>query len=262
MSDIKVYALADGPGAVLVGVHGAGGMLFFGKLARNLREDQSFYLVQAEGLDKVGGTCAYHAIKELCSAYATEIRKIAGEKTVYLCGRYSPVAIETGRELAKAGVDVASLIIFDSAAPLYSEPRFGNGLFTRLVVGPVRWLLKVPPNIGLMDWLRGKAHEKVQPDPGTNTISGINRRLLTDYRVRRYAGRVVLLRSQAFTDRPGKTEKHLGTWRKITDHLEVLTVPGGHGSMFNPPNVATLGKVVQAIVDNGDPRASQVTDTQ
>jgi phthiocerol/phenolphthiocerol synthesis type-I polyketide synthase E len=96
-------------------IHGAGGnVLIYRDLARSLGPQQSFYGLQAQGLD---GSCEpLRTIEEMAALYVKEIRKFQA-RGPYFIGGYcmgGTLAYEVTAQLEQAGEEVALLALFDS----------------------------------------------------------------------------------------------------------------------------------------------------
>ena len=156
------------------------------------------------------------------------------------------MVLETGQQLLERNIDVGALIVFDNVAPWVSDAP-ENNLSRRLIIDPLRGVLGISDNIGLKDWLYQKFVSTSAQIPRENPFMAMNGYLIRDYSAKHFDGKVILIRSEDFTHRPSK-DRHLESWRRVTDHFETFTVPGTHRSMWEPPNIRILGGIVQSIV--------------
>ncbi|MDA9982546.1 hypothetical protein N9H39_07380 [Gammaproteobacteria bacterium] len=187
---------------------------------------------------------------------ADRIQSCPAQTPLYICGRYGAIVLETGQRLLEQSVEVGGLIVFDSTAPSISGHDGRSKNSVRLLLKPVRAVLRVPDNIGLSDWLARRSTAEVSRKKSANPFREMNKRLKQDYRPSCFNGRVILIRSEQFAGKESKA-KQLERWRQITDNLETFTVPGTHKTMFNMPNVRQLGALIQDILDGRAPETSE-----
>ena len=125
--DILVPIQTGGTATSIFGVPGAGGnVLSLQPLVKALGPDQSFYGLQAVGLD--GQTLPLKSLEEVAKA------NIAAMKTLQPTGPYrlighsygGVVAYEMTSILAARGEEVSSLILLDSIAPAVKQAQKGN----------------------------------------------------------------------------------------------------------------------------------------
>jgi thioesterase domain-containing protein len=208
---------------------------------------QSFFVMQGEILNKAGVEHGFADLYELASCIADGIVHRAPRAPIYLCARFGAVAIETAHQLQRRNVEIGALLILDNVAPALLEAGAGSSVIRRIVLGPFRMILRVPANIGLADWLLRKPEDRTSTIKRRNPFNIINSELSRDYRADRFDGRVILIRSQDFSERKSKA-RHLEGWRRISSEFETYTVPGTHHTMFEPPNVGRLSALIQDIV--------------
>ena len=111
---VSTYTLKNGNSSQLFGVHGAGGMLFFGNLISVLDNQVNFSIMQLDGLDRADTGPPNLNIIDLSNYYADDIEKLLTLGPTFVCGLYGPIVLETGQRLLERGLKVDALIIFDS----------------------------------------------------------------------------------------------------------------------------------------------------
>ena len=247
-SKVSTYTLKNGNSSQLFGVHGAGGMLFFGNLISVLDNQVNFSIMQLDGLDRADTGPPNLNIIDLSNYYADEIEKLLTLGPTFVCGLYGPIVLETGQRLLERGVKVDALIIFDSTAPLLID-RPSLGPIKTVITNPVRKWLAIPDNLGFADWARRKLRTKQIHQPSKNIFSRINGELVKNYTPKRYPGLIWLIRSEQFAAKPSKN-KHLVRWSKITNQLEVAHTSGTHHTMWEKPHLANFGETINKIVSD------------
>lgn len=245
MSQVDLYELKRGGDPPLIGVHGAGGILFFGRLARYLGRNQSFYVLHGRGLDRYDGKQAFTGIQQLAAAYADAAVDLAGDGPVYLCGRWGPIVLETGCEMLARGVNTVALIVFDTAPgrarKQLSESGSNQG-------SHIRALAKRIPGLSTVR-ARWRARRKRSRYPADKPFRPVNGELTREYVPRKFHGRIVLIFSEQFAGNPSKRSRE-ESWRSLCDELHVHITPGTHKQHFYRPGVERVGALVQTILDD------------
>ena len=231
-------------------VHGAGGnVLNFRDIARRLGPDQTFYGLQAQGVD---GSEAQNTIEEMAESYVAEILRLAPAGP-YLLGGYSTggvVAFEMARQLRAAGHEVPVLALLDSfcagVRPLPTS--FADHMKGLIKEGP-RYLARralekfsrrqesISVKLRVQHYRR-----KGQPLPFDLREPSLSRALADAadrYQPTRYAGPTLLYRA-TLVDPPFR---HVGAkcgWDEFLTDLEIVEVPGDHSSFLMDPNVSLM----------------------
>lgn len=260
--------LQSGTGRPLFVVHGIfGNVLQFQKLAEYLTIDRPIYAVQARGADlqqEPQGTIA-----EMASAYIDAIREVQPEGPYALAG-YSfggLVAFEMACRLRTMGeaVDILALLETDiSSRNLTSTER----LLSRWMLirrnmrelaarPPRRWMRFLREKTAVV-WRRvvwGRDFIRELDDPALNLSESVrsrNRQLFeigtrefAAYRPRYYRGTLAIFRTADAND-------PLLFWNRIADHVEVVNIPGNHGTIMDDPNVANLAAQLRLYLDGVD----------
>ena len=231
MADLEVTQLRKGSMPPLFAIHGSGGILAFAKIARHLDTEQAMYVVKGAGLDDSAD--GFDSMDSLATQYHQRIREIHPEGPLLLCGRETRVLIAVAARALDEN-DVAPLLVaFDTAPhinPYYRAP-------------PRRRRALKDTAYRMLSSMRTLIHrDRIDDDPGKSTA--VNLELTRDFDLDRYHDRVVYIQSDAYRNNP-KQANHLERWRAFADVVDYHSVPGGHGSMFEPPNVEVLARLVQ-----------------
>ncbi len=232
-------------------VHGAGGnVLNLRALSRTLG-DQTFYGLQAPGVE--GGATAT-SIEEMAELYLHDILD-AHPRGPYLLGGYSGggvIAYEMAQRLRAAGHEVPLVAFMDTFHPGTSaqQPsmserreeirREGAAWLT------VRGKHKLSRHLSeLRDAFRIRYYTgKNLPLPiELREIHLMNafESVAAHYEPHAYDGRVTLFRAESIEAVYRHTGPMLG-WEGLIPHLDVIEVPGDHDSLVLDPNVQTLAR--------------------
>lgn len=231
-------------------VHGAGGnVLNFRDIATRLGADQTFYGVQAAGVD---GGAALDTIEEMAALYLPAITANQ-PKGPYMIGGYSTggvVAYEIAQQLVAAGQNVALLVLLDSFAahvkPQTTSLKLHLEYFKHR--GPAYLSDRVKARLqrqvdSLSDSLKARFYRSQnQPIPFELRETYLSRALgdaALRYRPKPYAGSVVLYRATDVDPQFQHTGEKLG-WETLVPHAEIVRVPGNHDSLVYEPNVQVL----------------------
>ena len=231
-------------------VHGAGGnVLNLRDIARRLGTDQTFYGLQAQGVD---GTAPLGTIEEMAELYLPEVQR-AHPGGPYLVGGYSGggvVAYEMAQRLRRAGLEVSLLVLLDTfragIKPVATSVR--DHLARFLQEGP-RYLrrrakAKLSRHVDeLSNVLKTRFYmSQGQPLPFELRDLEMTRRFLEAadlYKPQPYLGPVTLYRASQVA----LAFKHAGPklgWDELTPRLEVVEVPGDHDTLVYEPNVNVM----------------------
>jgi len=239
-------------------VHGAGGnVLNFRDIARRLGSAQTFYGLQARGVD---GSPTLNSVEEMAEAYLTALFEVQ-PRGPYWVGGYSSggiVAFEMARRLREAGHDVPLLALLDTFGPgVRPLPTSLEQHARRLLSEGPRYLGQTlrrkfkSRTDGLTTALKIRFYERhQQPLPlelreqrlAQAALSAASR-----YRPQVYSGRAILYRA-AEVDPPFL---HVGAkrgWDALLPNLEVVEVPGTHASFVYEPSVDTMTRHLAAAL--------------
>lgn len=251
---------------IIFGVHALSGTVTdYICLARNIGEDQTFYALQARGVDTEDEP---HTRLEAMAAYYLEaVREIQPEGPYLLTG-YSlggHVAFEMAQQLSAEGSRVALLALLDTprvacnvdwdgefdAARYWCWRNRKKGLNLSVehlrsldpdqqiecVVEQLRLADKPPPFM-------------TRPHANPRRILKVevsNYQALFNYRHRPYPGRLTLLRTRR-DSLPTEVPEDLGWGPVAAGGVDVHWLPGDHNTMWESPNVEALGRVLMECI--------------
>ncbi|HEY6559241.1 MAG TPA: SDR family NAD(P)-dependent oxidoreductase [Polyangiaceae bacterium] len=231
-------------------VHGAGGnVLNFRDLARGLGPKQTFYGLQAQG---VNGEPPLETIEAMAELYLGEVRRVH-PRGPYLLGGYSGggvVAYEMAQRLRRDGENVGLLAFLDTFRPGTKPRRLTmSDRFERLIQEGPRYIpmqakYKVTRHLDeLSRELKLRFFSKQGlPLPLELRDFHLTRSFLEAserYQPEVYLGPVTLFRARRIAD----VYKHVGVklgWDDLTPNLSIVEVPGDHDSLVQQPNVQIL----------------------
>jgi thioesterase domain-containing protein len=244
-------------------VHGAAGnVLNFRDIARRLGESQTFYALQAKGID---GSEPLQTVEDMAESYLAEVR-VVQPKGPYLLGGYSSggaVAYEMAQRLVASGEAVALVALLDAIRPgLLPRATSLKEHAERLRAEGLSYVSERVSNKA-----RNKARDlemklKVrfyanqgQPLPlelREQRLMGAITAASDRYAPRPYLGRIVLYRATYVVPQ----FRHAGPkqgWDELTPQLEVVEVPGDHDQLVLEPNVgvmtAHLARLLKSLAD-------------
>ena len=254
MSRVDVLKLKAGNRPVLFAVHGSGGLLSYGKIARYLDHDQPMYVVKGKELDKMG--YPFRDLYDLAEQYVPAMLAVQPEGPYLICGRYSPIVIEVGQQLLSRGLPVALSMVFDMAPPEYTQKARRTLLlasyhwYKRLLLRGIAKTTSAGASL-----IRGRAGSRMSSEPdtmknGTGLVSGrtVNDSLQANYLLKKYPAKVVYIQCMDFRQAPKKA-RHIAKWRAVADEVDVRVTPGGHSTMYEKPHVQILARIVQSERD-------------
>jgi thioesterase domain-containing protein len=231
-------------------VHGAGGnVLNFRDIARRLGDDQSFYGLQARGVD---GSQPLETIEEMAELYLPEILR-AHPHGPYLIGGYSGggiVAYEMAQRLRRDRRKVALVVLLDTVCPAVEPLRpttkdHLTGLFRK---GPGYLQHRARARlVRFGEELRDKVKTEFYTRQGQPLPIELRDQVMTAafwaagsrYRPEPYDGPVTLYRASQIAAILAHAGGTLG-WGDLVPQLEVMEVPGDHDSLVYEPNVTTM----------------------
>jgi thioesterase domain-containing protein len=262
---------AGGSKPPLYGVHGVGGnILEFSDLAKYLDADQPLYGIQAQGLD--GKKPLHTTVEEMAEHYIKEIREFQPEGPYYLGGSSfgGMVAYEMARRLVAAGERVGLVALFDTMAPGYPKflptttawKRRVNGWRFRFELhwsnfrvaeGREKWeyvwekVIRLEREIvNQVKKRRKRIKNKIQRmffPKGIKAVPKGGWEASSRYRPLPYTGTVTLFR--ATEQGYGIIEDRTNGWGPLAlGGVEVIDVPGHHGSIMREPRAKMLARAI------------------
>jgi amino acid adenylation domain-containing protein len=240
-------------------VHPASGnVLCYYDLARELGVGQPVYGLQASNREEGEIVDLY----TMAARYIQEVRKTQPEGPYHLGGWSlgGAIAFEMAAQLARAGADVAPVLLIDCSAatePATEELGDDDALLLEalaaegLPLHPEAVTGEIPD--GLFAQALALAQREGRLPPGT-TLADFHRQFDL-YRHNLIAGRnyvpqpgpmeLVLFRTPALDLPPDRG------WSRVTPrHLRVIDIPGDHYTVVRPPHVAALAREIRAVLDN------------
>lgn len=247
-------------------VHGGdGGVVFYQTLAETLNLDHPFYGLQAQGLD--GGPVSHTTMERIAAFYIEEMRSVQPHGPYYFGGfSFGGVAAyEIAQQLQAQGEEVGLVALFDAMNPLrpgrryrlderirhrrsamlrLSLPRQAAYLFGRFWGKILANLWKERERMmKITRKLFFRSKERVPTEYRNVFVRDVHLRAYVGYRPQPYHGKIVLFRASSPNDGYEWTEQ-LG-WEGLIDELEIVHVPGAHGTMLNEPHVHTLASELE-----------------
>jgi len=256
-------------------VHGPSGqVLDYYNLASHLGEDQPFYGMQAQGLNRIQP--AHTRIEDMAAHYVKEMRTLHPHGPYYLGGFCfgGQVAFEMARQLQKEGQKADFLGLFDSFVRRPSESSPMTGLFpSKAFVRKMKWHLR---NLVLLE--RGKRltylltrmrnlKTQVQMSlwnlvrrffsyigrPSTSWFQLRDLRLIhyqagRDYVPGPYPGRVTIFLSKEAPEKPSE-DPRLGWTKLAAGGSEVHWFTGRHETMLHQPHRRVVAEKLKICLE-------------
>lgn len=257
-------------------VHGAGGNIVeFLHLSRYMADNQPLYGIQAQGLD--GKAPWLERVEDMAALYIKEILAFQPQGPYYLGGSSfgGMIAYEMAQQLRAQGQAVALLALFDTNGPGYPQylPGFGRGrrwLFRQRERFELHWsnwrLLEAGEarrefvqdkweRICRYLWKKQNRMRRIWRELQTHwslpqalrQVNKSGRQASQKYAPQPYDGRITLFRAshQGYGIVHDRT---LGWGSLAKGGLEIIDVPGYHGSIIREPRVRVLAeKLNQAL---------------
>jgi thioesterase domain-containing protein len=239
-------------------VHGAGGnVLNFREIARRLGDDQTFYGIQAQGVD---GARPLETIEEMAALYLPEVLR-AHPHGPYLLGGYSGggiIAYEIAQRLRKQGRNVALVVLLDTvrAGVKPVRPTSKDHLMNLLGQGPSYLRQRAKARlVRLGEELRDNLKKQFYLRQNQPLPLELRDQVMTEafwaagdrYRPEPYDGRVVLYRASEIAAVLTHAGDSLG-WGEFVSNLEIVAVPGDHDSLVYEPNVSVMTAHLRATL--------------
>jgi amino acid adenylation domain-containing protein len=250
-SDERLVVLGEGDRPPLVYLHAAaGGMRALRALGTALGEGQPFVAIQAypDREHTVGEMLPVTVTADSC----LELLKTVQPSGPYLLAGHSiggSVAFEIASRLRDAGEEVALLVLLDTPAPDTLGLRSRIVAHARTLVGRNEHSDEELSErlAGAARAARGKLVRKLRHAPVGRSEAAEHERWLARLAARerayeppRYPGGVTVLGTEGTIH--ALHSNALGWKRHATGRVDTKTVPGGHLTMLEPPNLSVLGR--------------------
>lgn len=245
---------------------GSGSILRYRRLARHLGPEQPFYGLQPLGLERDQSPIG--RLEDIAAHYAEQIRAVQPEGPYLLGGRCfgGIVAFELARQFQAQGQEVALLAILDSGPPKKGRTdspgkngssrslshyarrlvfHLQNGEVNRLVADNTRVIVRNATRRleAMVEYVRGSAYDR-----RLRRIEDAHAKAQSNYVPYAYPGRITLIQSSEFNARADK-DWHLNWSNLARGGMDVHVVEGNHITMFEEPQVQSLGESLRASID-------------
>ena len=238
-------------------IHPTGGSVhWYSDLAHRLPHDQPVYGIQAKGLD--GKEELDTRIETMASRYVEAILEQQPHGPYYIGGWSLGViiAFEVAQQLHSLGHEIGLLTVFDQGpfVPISEQPKDDAELLVNIfgdyISLDIDYLRKLGPD-DLFRFVFKKAKKadlfpfylRLQDFRSYVTVNNTQTQAWRGYEVKRYAGRITLVRSEE-TVKSLTGSPDMG-WSQVSDGgVDVFDVPGDHISMLQEPHVRTLASVI------------------
>ena len=253
---------SGGSRPTLVLVHPIGGTAFcYQPLVARLAQDRPCIGLQSQGIAE--GELPIETVEAMADAYARQLLEQPAPAGYDVAGWSfgGVVAIELARRLAAAGQRVRSTILLDTFVPATFhtsaeiDARFALGQFARdlgLALGDED-LRGLDERAALRKVLElGQLHAIVPPQLQEGELARrvavftANLRAYHRYDPHEVAGRVALVCASEAPAGTALTPE--AGWRELVAELHVRVAPGNHYSMFQPPHVDELARLLEEIL--------------
>jgi thioesterase domain-containing protein len=224
-------------------LHPLGGtLLFAARFVKHLDKEQPLLGIEARGVN--GKALPFASIPEAAQHYLSLLLERQPRGPYFLGGPSfgGNLAYEMARLLAQRGREVAMLALFDAHGPGFPRPV----AFPRRVLNHLEKLRS-------LDFTGQRAAKSVYqeariPEGEGGTLEHLRRvtlahhQALQSYRPLSYHGKVLLFRARTPPHWPGMRfdDPTNGFGRIVRGSLEVISVPGTHQLILDPPWVDTL----------------------
>ena len=226
-------------------IHGIGGSGYQSELARYLDPERPFYGLQAVGLD--GEKAPYIRIEDMVEHYIQEIQPVQPEGPYLLGGRCigGNIALGMAQQLRKRGQEVLLVAVVDSPNPWVTEEQKMQ-----------TW------NHWISSGKQNQREKLISYGLSVNQVENISKVSEAIYQVminhvpQMYAGRVVYFaagenREQEFGYCFDPMQPNgWNDW--VSGEIEIIEVPGRHGTYHNEPHVRVLAEKLNGCLEEVD----------
>lgn len=250
---------------IILGIHARSGTVtdYIG-LARSIGEDQTFYALQARGVDTEDDP--YTKLETMAAYYLEAVREAQLEGPYLLVG-YSlggHIAFEMAQQLTAAGSQVGLLALLDTPriafnvewsgefnAAIYWWWRNQNkGLNLQLEhlrsLDPDQQIDYVIEQFKLAD---NPPPFMTRPNTDPRRILKVERgnvEALFNYEHKPYPGKITLLRTGRDSHSTSDADLGWGAW--AAGGVEVHWIPGEHNTLIESPNVEAVGRILKECI--------------
>lgn len=232
---IKLSHADNGPNLFLV--HPVGGSIFwFNLLAPYLEGVCNLYGIQDPGLST--GNVYFSRMEEMADFYKQAILTIQPQGPFYLGGSSfgGTAAIEVAQQLQQQGEEIAFFASLDGWA------CYPNDVSTRQ-------FLENNMHRQCKEMAKKLAHLKAEITQPLIDLHWHRAKLLENYCLKPIDFEITLFKSKETIEVLRPIEEPYNHWKKWTDKVTLVTVPGDHETMFYKPNVSKLGHLIAMHLD-------------
>jgi acetoacetyl-CoA synthetase len=233
---LSLVMLKAGSGAAPVFMaHGIGDTASgLARLASQIEVSQPIYGMQAKGLDGINEPL--DRIEDMAAFHVAAIRQFQPCGPYFLVG-YSLgglVTVEMARHLSADGEKIGLLALVDS----YPHRKYASlgpraRVVTRLAKARIAAMLRSNPDRhGLQDSGANASNPLSLDEPGRRALPRVREyqvRAWNRYRPQPYSGKVKFVKAAVSSFLPDDPD---GTWGRLVENLEIVTVPGNHLEML------------------------------
>lgn len=225
-------------------VHGLGGSSLNAKqlLAPHINPARPMYGLNAVGLE--GEAEPYTVMEEMAQHYIREIQTVHPHGPYLLGGQCfgGNVAFEMARQLTQQGKTVLLVAMADSLNPIWRTEQKENHQKYWQTTGKIKWQEKLESK-----GVDASTIEKI------SKIQQSNYEILKNYSPQKYSGRVVYFSAEENQNLGLKIFDPMqpGGWNDwVEGGVEIVKVPGRHGTYHNPPHVAVYAQKLNACLES------------
>jgi thioesterase domain-containing protein/acyl carrier protein len=240
---------------------GGGNVLIFQDLVDRLGPEQTFFGLQARGVD--GRLAPLESIEEMADLYLSYIRQVQ-PKGPYRLGGYSGgglVVHKIAHMLRQEGEVVSLLVLLDTRYPGYVERRLNvtehlslmnhQGVLPYVQLRMQARLKKMKYAFRLSknhsSYQKNKDRDVVPLEIREQVILKAFRRAGEKYRPNYYPANIYLFRATDISITESHIPYELG-WKDKSDDLEIIEVPGNHFSFIVDPHVDVLAQNLRQLL--------------
>jgi amino acid adenylation domain-containing protein len=248
---------SNGNQSPLFCIHPAGGnVLCYQDLASYLSPEQSFYGLQAFGLNPQNQP--HTSIEQMATHYIQELKAVQPHSPYFLSGWSlgGLVAFEMAQQLSHQGEQIALLALLDTYpfSITSQEPEDDTALLVELLGENLdiclEQLRKFEPQEQLIYVLEQAKQKNLVPEDFDLAyachlleIYKLNVQAGQIYQPQYYSGSVVLFKAS-------ETDADLTSmWNELMEYIEIYEVPGNHQNMVRPTHVKVLAEKLQKSLE-------------
>lgn len=261
---------------IILGVHALSGTVTdYVGLARSISEEQTFYALQARGIDTDDEP--HTSMATMAAYYLEAVREVQAEGPYLLVG-YSlggHIAFEMAQQLTAQGSEVELLALLDTPRVAFNVDWVGEfdaaiywwwrnqnkGLNLRLEhlrsLSPDQQIDYVIEQLRLAD--KPPAF-MTRPNADPRRILKVERgnvEALFNYEHKPYPGKITLLRTGRDSHSTNDPELGWGAW--AAGGVEVHWIPGEHNTLIESPNVEAVGRILMECIAEASPLPDRPT---